>query len=164
MNNREFMKHNNTKWLTWPLSKLNEHQWEKLCDRCGLCCIHKIENQEGTVFLTDVACKYLDIQTVSCQCYQERANKQTLCKILTPDNIENNLVWLPDTCAYRLRFENKALPDWHPLLSNDPDSPRKAGINIRDKVISENFISGADWEDHIVDGRMYSLGEVNFIQ
>jgi len=145
------MKNNNTTWLTWPLSALNEYQWEQLCDRCGLCCIHKIENQNGDIFLTDVACKYLDIQTVSCRCYHKRAHNQTLCRVLTPDNIEKNLVWLPETCAYRLRFENKPLPLWHPLLSNDPNSQRKAGIDIRDKVISENFITGADWEEHIVD-------------
>jgi hypothetical protein len=140
-----------TKWITKPLSELTDKQWELLCDRCGLCCIHKIENQEGEIFLTDVACKYLDISFVSCRCYHNRAKKQKNCKILTPDNIKDNVCWLPETCAYRRRYENKPLPDWHPLLSKNLDSLRKAGINIRNKVISENLLPEIDWEDHIVD-------------
>jgi len=147
----EFMKHNNTTWLTKPLTDLTEQQWEQLCDRCGLCCIHKIENQKGEVFLTDVACKHLDIESVTCRCYHNRANNQTLCKALTPYNIEENLYWLPQTCAYRRRFENQPLPNWHPLLSNDSDSLRKAGLDIRNKVISENLFPVIDWEARIVD-------------
>ena len=138
-------------WITKPLTELTEKQWEQLCDRCGLCCIHKIQNQEGEVFLTDVACKYLEITSVTCQCYYKRDKNQTLCKVLTPNNIKENLSWLPKSCAYRLRYENKSLPHWHPLLSEDSDSLRKAGIDIRDKVISENFLPEIDWEEHIVN-------------
>ena len=30
--------------------------------------------------------------------------------------------WLPNTCAYRLLYEGKPLPEWHPLVSGDPNS------------------------------------------
>jgi len=145
------MIRNNADWLKKPLNELATKQWEQLCDRCGICCIHKIENQDGDYFLTDIACKYLNIQTITCRCYHERTKNQTLCKVLTPDNIKNNLKWLPETCAYRCRFENRSLPYWHPLLSKESDSLRKAGIDIRDKVVSESCLPEIDWEEHIVD-------------
>jgi len=145
------MEHVSITWLTRPLTDLTKQQWEQLCDRCGLCCIHKIENQDGDIFLTDVACKYLDIQSVRCQCYHKRAHKQRLCRSLTPENIEENLNWLPDTCAYRRRFENRPLPSWHPLLSKKLNRVAQTGINIRDKVVSEKFVPETDWEMHIVD-------------
>jgi hypothetical protein len=70
---------------------------------------------------------------------------------LTPENIEENLNWLPDTCAYRRRFENRPLPSWHPLLSKKLNRVAQTGINIRDKVVSEKFVPETDWEMHIVD-------------
>jgi hypothetical protein len=41
---------------------------------------------------------------------------------------------LPPTCAYRLRFEGKRLPSWHPLLSGDPDSVHRAGVSVQGRV------------------------------
>jgi len=151
------MKNKTPNWFLKPLNEMTEKQWEQLCDRCGLCCIYKIENQKGEFFLTDVACKYLDIQSISCQSYLDRSKNQSLCKVLTPDNIEENLSWLPETCAYRRRFKKLPLPDWHPLISKCSKSLSKAGIDIRNKVISENFLPEIDWEEHIVQNDYFFL-------
>ena len=58
--------------------------------------------------------------------------------------------WLPDTCAYRLLAEGKALFDWHPLISGDPDSIHRAGISVRDKVVSEQYVHPDELPEHLV--------------
>ena len=57
--------------------------------------------------------------------------------------------WLPDTCAYRLLAEHKPLFDWHPLISGDPDSIHQAGISVRDKVISEEYVHPEELPEHL---------------
>ena len=58
-------------------------------------------------------------------------------------------MWLPETCAYRLLYEGKPLPDWHPLVSGRADSVQKAGILIQNGVHEED-IDEADWEDYVI--------------
>jgi len=52
------------------------------------------------------------------------------------------------TCAYRLLYEGKPLPSWHPLISGDPESVRKADILIRHGIHERDVI---DWFDFILD-------------
>ena len=56
--------------------------------------------------------------------------------------------WLPNTCAYRLLYEEKPLPEWHPLVSGDPDSVKKAGVLIQDGVHEEDVI---DWFEFVIE-------------
>ena len=49
-------------------------------------------------------------------------------KPTAPNSPKKNLPdfhWLPDTCAYRLLYEGKTLPEWHPLISGHADSLKK---------------------------------------
>jgi hypothetical protein len=57
---------------------------------------------------------------------------------------------MPATCAYRLLAEGKPLPPWHPLVSGDPESVHKAGISVRDRCISEEFVHEDDLLERIV--------------
>jgi uncharacterized cysteine cluster protein YcgN (CxxCxxCC family) len=105
---------------------MNEEEWESLCDRCGKCCVLKVEDVDtGDIYYTDVACKLLDCGNATCMNYAERKQTVPDCVSLTPENL-SSLKWMPRSCTYRRLFEGHDLPEWHPLLTNDPDSTRKA--------------------------------------
>jgi hypothetical protein len=72
------------------------------------------------------------------------------CLFLTPENIEK-FTWLPQTCAYRLVLEGKDLPPWHPLISGDPESVHKAGISVRYRAISEDFVDTDNFELYVIE-------------
>jgi len=134
-------------WHTTPLKAMTRPQWESLCDGCGRCCLHKLEDADtGQVHYTEVACWLLDIGTCACKDYPGRQKKVPDCVELSPEKL-SMLMWLPSTCAYRLLDQGKPLPWWHPLVSGDPDSVHRAGISVRGRVITE---SKADFLDYHV--------------
>ena len=132
-------------WQTKTLEQMTAAEWESLCDGCGLCCLIRFEDEEtGEVIPTRVACKLLDQHLCRCKDYVNRKAHVPDCIKLTPWNIEA-LAWMPPSCAYRRLHEGRGLPDWHPLITKDPDSVHKAGVSIRDQTISEKSL--ADPED-----------------
>lgn len=137
-------------WDELPLEALDRGQWEALCDGCGKCCVHKLEDDvTGELFPTNVACKLLDRHSGRCSNYRHRRAFVSECVRLTP-KLAATLDWLPDTCAYRLRAEGKPLADWHPLNSGDPESVHRAGMSVRGWTISE--VDAGELEDHILEG------------
>ena len=137
-------------WDDTPLEALDRAQWEALCDGCGKCCVHKLEDEEtGELFPTNVACKLLDRHSGRCSNYRHRRAFVPECVRLTP-KLAATLEWLPETCAYRLRAEGKPLPDWHPLNTGDPESVHKAGMSVRGWTVSE--VDAGELEDHILEG------------
>ncbi|MDO6457197.1 YcgN family cysteine cluster protein [Celeribacter halophilus] len=139
-------------WETVPLTKMSEDEWEALCDGCGKCCLNKIEDADtGEVYLTRVACRLLDDQSCQCGQYQIRKKLVPECIQLTPQNIETHAYWMPTTCAYRLLWQGRALPDWHPLLTGDPESVHAAGVSIRGRTVPEFEVAEDEWEDHIIE-------------
>lgn len=136
-------------WEDRPLEALDRAQWEALCDGCGKCCVHKLEDEvTGELFPTNVACKLLDRHSGRCSDYRHRRAYVPECVRLTP-KLAATLDWLPGTCAYKLRAEGKPLPDWHPLNSGDPESVHRAGISVRGWTISET--EAGELEDHILE-------------
>ncbi|MCH8302509.1 MAG: YcgN family cysteine cluster protein [Proteobacteria bacterium] len=124
-------------WKRKSLAEMSTAEWESLCDGCALCCLQKLEDEEtGDVYFTDVACRLLDTQTCRCTNYAARAKKVASCLVLSVDEPET-FNWLPDSCAYRRLADGKDLPEWHPLLTGDPDSVHEAGISAKGKVVSE---------------------------
>lgn len=136
-------------WEEKPLDRMSRDEWESLCDGCGKCCVHKLEDEEtGALYPTNIACKLLDRRSARCTDYKRRRIHVPDCVRLTPAKLRE-IDWLPSTCAYRLLDEGQPLPEWHPLVSGDPESVHKAGISVRGWTVSENDV--VDFEDHLVD-------------
>ncbi len=127
-------------WWEKPLHELDSSEWEALCDGCGKCCLHKLEDEDsGAVFLTAVACSCLDLETVRCRHYARRTEVQPSCMVITVAGLPDLLPALPPTCAYLLRWQGRSLPAWHPLLSGGSSrNMARCGHSVRDRVISEN--------------------------
>lgn len=135
-------------WKRKTLAEMNQEEWESLCDGCGKCCLHKLENAEsGEVHYTSVACRLLDLDIIRCTKYAERARWVATCIVLTPDNA--GFDWLPGTCAYRVLHEGRDLPAWHPLITGDPNSVHEAGMSVRGKVVPER--EAGDLQDYVID-------------
>ena len=135
-----------------PLRDLTRPEWEALCDGCGKCCLNKLEDEDtGEVALTRVACRLLDGATCQCSKYPTRHDYVPECIVLTPKTIRKNLYWLPQTCAYRLRYESLPLPDWHYLVSDDPEAVHRAGVSVKGLTLSEIEVGDDEWEDHIIE-------------
>ena len=124
-------------WKRKSLAEMSRTEWESLCDGCALCCLQKLEDEKtGNVYFTDVACKLLDTDACRCIDYANRAKRVSTCLILTVDEPET-FDWLPGTCAYRLLAAGDELPEWHPLVTGDPESVHEAGISAKGKCVSE---------------------------
>lgn len=132
-----------------PLEALDAGQWEALCDGCGKCCLHKIEEEwTGHIYPTNVACKLLDLHSGQCTDYPNRKRHVPDCLQLTLKKLDE-IEWLPLTCAYRLRAEGAPLPDWHYLISGDREAVHRAGQSVRGWTISEN--DAGPLENHLVE-------------
>lgn len=137
-------------WKQKSLSEMTRSEWEMLCDGCGQCCLHKMEDEDtGEVISTCVTCRYLDTQRCRCTVYNDPYRMPGYCKKLTPENVQQ-LHWLPETCAYRRIAEGKELEWWHPLVSGNPNTVHEAEISVRNKVVSESNVHPDDMEQFIV--------------
>jgi len=108
-------------WKHKTLTEMSSEEWNSLCSRCGVCCLCKIIDTDGKIQWTNIACYYLDFETRTCQIYDNRKNIYPRCIKLTPDNVKD-FEYLPETCVYRMLADGKPLPDWHPLITGDPNS------------------------------------------
>jgi uncharacterized cysteine cluster protein YcgN (CxxCxxCC family) len=139
-----------------PIDQLSRDEWEALCDGCGKCCLHKVEEEDdGTdevrIYPTNVACRLLDRTTARCSDYRNRKRQVPDCLQLTPEKVRD-LPWLPLTCAYRLRADGQTLPQWHYLICGDTDAVHRAGESVVGWTVSE--VDAGPLEHHIVDRRV----------
>ncbi len=135
-------------WETKTLTEMSTEEWELLCDNCGKCCLHKLEDtQTGEIAFTNVACKLLKLNTCRCLNYSKRTQLVPECLDLKqPDFAKYD--WLPSTCAYRLLNDKQKLPTWHPLISGNPASVKRAGISVSSYAIEEAMATNL--QDHII--------------
>nr|WP_321396129.1 YcgN family cysteine cluster protein [uncultured Desulfobacter sp.] len=138
-------------WKTKSLHQLTQEEWESLCDGCGRCCLHKLEDEDtGEICYTNVACRLLDIDECRCSDYENRSDLVPECIQLTVDLIPQYR-WLPDTCAYRRLAEGRALPSFHFLVSGNSETVHESGASVQYKAISENDVDSSDLEPYVMD-------------
>ena len=138
-------------WEGITLDALTPEQWESLCDGCGLCCLHKLEDEDdGTVYTTDVACELLDCATARCSDYAHRQQRVPGCTVLRPQDVAL-FHWLPPSCSYRLVAEGKPLPHWHPLVTGTPDSTRQSGHSVANRCVSARDVDMDQLDERIID-------------
>ncbi len=138
-------------WESKSPSEMTPEEWEALCDRCGQCCLHKIEDDEtDEVFFTCIACRLLNIEDCSCTDYINRMEQEIECLKIKPVNFKQ-MHLLPESCAYRRLSAGKTLLWWHPLISNDPETVHQAEISIRGKAISEENVHPDEFEAYIMN-------------
>ena len=135
-------------WHSKRLDEMSRDEWEALCDGCGRCCLHKLEDVDTReVTYTRVACRLLDLDTCRCSDYANRRDHVPDCVRLTPATLAA-ADWLPWTCAYRRLAEGRGLAWWHPLVSGDPATVVRAGISVRGRVLSEHHVAPAGIAEH----------------
>ncbi|KAA0439623.1 MAG: YcgN family cysteine cluster protein [Candidatus Thioglobus sp.] len=140
----------NNFWQTLSLKEMTKAQWESLCDGCGRCCLHKIEDEDSNeIYFSNVVCRYIDEETCRCTHYKTRQSLVPDCLSIYPDWAEK-FRWLPPTCAYRLLSEGKDLFVWHPLISGSVDSVHLAGISVRGRTFKDDEIDPNDIHKHII--------------
>lgn len=128
---------------------MTKAEWESLCDGCGKCCLHKLEDEDsGRVYVCNVACRLLDVETCRCRDYQHRKQQVPDCTVVSMENI-GRFHWLPQTCAYRLLAEGRDLYDWHYLVSGNRNTVHEVGISISGRVLAEEEVE--DLAHHITD-------------
>lgn len=136
-------------WEAKTLRQMSRAEWESLCDGCGKCCVHKLEDEEtGELYPTNVACRLLDRRSGRCTDYKHRKALVPECVRLVPEKLDT-IDWLPSTCAYLLLHRGEPLPEWHPLVTGDPESVHKAGMSVRGWTVSED--EAGDLEHHLVE-------------
>ncbi len=139
-------------WENTPLDRMTRKEWEALCDGCGKCCLNKLEDEEtGEVVLTCVACRLFDDTTCRCSQYDIRHQFVPECITLEPGNLDRNMYWMPETCAYKLLWQGKSLFDWHPLISGSAQTVHDAGVSMQNRTVPEFEIAEDDWEDHLIE-------------
>jgi uncharacterized protein len=135
-------------WKTKTLNEMTTEEWESLCDNCGKCCLHKLEDDKtGEIHFTSVVCNLIDLKTCRCTRYNERTHLVPTCLDLKQHDF-SGFNWLPSTCAYRLLSDGEELPSWHPLVSGKHDSAYRAGVSVRSYAMKECDVDHL--EDHII--------------
>lgn len=137
-------------WETKSLNEMSDDEWESICDGCGRCCLVKLEDEDShQVYLTNIACKLLDLESCRCQDYENRFKTVPMCMNLKTD-LDAMVSYLPESCAYRLLQEGKPLQSWHPLLNTNANSIHDAGISVSEFAITEAAVHSEQVEQHII--------------
>jgi uncharacterized cysteine cluster protein YcgN (CxxCxxCC family) len=145
-------------WQSVPLTEMTAEEWEAVCDGCAKCCLLKLEDEEdGTVYFTDVHCFLLDRATCRCGDYANRATRVPSCVVLRPQRLDD-VWWMPTSCSYRRLAEGRGLACWHPLRGG-AGAVHQAGISIRGRSVTETAVAEHELEDRLVDWPVTETGD-----
>ena len=143
------MSNNKYFWETKSLNQMTKVEWESLCDGCGKCCLHKLEDIDtGEISVSNVSCSFLDQTSCKCKDYKNRNENVPDCIQLDLNNLKK-LDWLPSTCAYRLIDEGESLHDWHHLISGSSETIHERGMSVRDCSVNESSLKNV--EEYILE-------------
>ena len=143
------MSNNKHFWETKSLNQMTKFEWESLCDGCGKCCLHKLEDIDtGEISVSNVSCSFLDQTSCKCKDYKNRNENVPDCIQLDLKNLKK-LDWLPSTCAYRLIDEGESLHDWHHLISGSSETIHERGMSVRDCSVNESSLKNV--EEYILE-------------
>jgi uncharacterized cysteine cluster protein YcgN (CxxCxxCC family) len=139
-------------WLNREIDDFSDSEWELLCDGCGKCCLEKLVDEDTEkVYTSAVCCRLLNIDTCKCNLYLTRFKNMPDCIKITPLMVKT-VKWIPKTCSYRLIYEKKDLPNWHPLITGDKESTIKTKNSVKEFVVHPSFLKkDEDVEDYIID-------------
>ena len=141
-------------WEDLSLAELDHDQWEALCDGCGKCCLHKLQDEDsGSYQYTAVACRLLSLDSCRCSDYGRRKQAVAHCLDLRSQYAAGDhsaFEWLPASCAYRLRAQGQTLPPWHHLISGDRNTVHTTDNSVRDKVVSGEHVHPEDADQFII--------------
>lgn len=138
-------------WKTVPMAEMTAKEWEALCDGCGKCCLNALEDWDtGEVVETSLACRLFCSKTAACSQYDSRFEHVPECIALTPENVGEQ-DFLPSSCAYRLVWAGKDLPDWHHLKCGDRERIHALGFSVRGKTRTEAGFELSEYENFLFD-------------
>lgn len=138
------------KFWELPLEQLSPSEWESLCDGCGRCCLKKLSDEDsGEVHYTRVVCRFFEQKSSRCGCYNERTKRVPDCLDVRTMDLDGS-DWMPDSCAYKLRYQGKRLYDWHPLIAGSREKMAAAGILLEGRVISETHVHPDGFDEHLI--------------
>lgn len=121
------------------LEKLSPTEWDKICKRCGLCCLNKIDDA-GHIYYSNYTCQHFDLKSKCCNCYRQRLKCANCEKLTLAHILEGRL--MPDSCAYAERIFGPAkyTPtfDWQQIKNINSVSFKNAH-KITTSVISSSI-------------------------
>ena len=133
-----------------PIETLNREEWEALCDGCGKCCLHKLEDEEtGELHPTNVACRLLDRTSCRCSNYKLRRRLRARLRAAGRRAASPRSTGCPRPAPTACAPRASRSPDWHYLVSGDRETVHEAGMSVRGWTISED--EAGDLEHHLVD-------------
>ena len=83
-----------TKFWKKRIDQMSEEEWESLCDRCGKCCLIKLQDEDtDEVFYTSLACKQFNnnlCELTEIHRFNENELLQDAIKCANDENINFN--------------------------------------------------------------------------
>ena len=133
-----------------PLDSLDREEWEALCDGCGKCCLHKLEDDEtGELHPTNVACRLLDRHQLPLLQLQAAPRLRARLRAARRRQASRRSTGCPRPAPIGCAPRASRCADWHYLISGDRETVHEAGMSVRGWTISED--EAGDLEHHLVD-------------